>query len=307
MNRSTATVRRLLKFRRGAVRGSPSPPYVLIAVAVIVFLALFQWYQQRQEDQRAAQEAAAKAEKAHKKTPGGQHETSPTKNTAKNSGKQDPDEDDEPPTPAKKSTPQKTVTLQPSVTSSERSSPTKNTPSKTTTKPDSPGKKTLPRNDAPAEPEPPNKSNSDNPNAGKYRVTHVADGDTLNLEGRHRVRLIGINCPEIAHPEKDPPTRAQPWSAEAMKFTEARIKNQTVRVEFDPEYDAEDRYGRWLCWVYYRDRDGSEKLLNEELLREGLAFAYDDRRQYHYTEAMYRRLKAAQREAQDEERGIYSK
>jgi endonuclease YncB( thermonuclease family) len=160
----------------------------------------------------------------------------------------------------------------------------------------------LPDKSEPAEKHP------DNPNAGKYRVTHVADGDTLNLEGRHRVRLIGIDCPEIAHPEKDPPTKAQPWSNEAMRFTETRIKNQTVRVEFDPDYDAEDHYGRWLCWVYYRDpRDGVEKLLNEELLRAGLAFAYDDRRKFHYTEAMYRRLKAAQREAQEEQRGIYSK
>lgn len=275
MNHCSA--RRLLKFRRGAVRGSPSPPYIWIAIAVIAFLALFQWYQQHQEDQLAAEKdkeaAAAKAEKtASKKTP---------------AAKQEPAEDDKPSAPPNKPSHKKPVTLEPSVTAADKSSAPKNTTTK------------LP---APAE-----KSDAGNPNAGKYLVTHIADGDTFNLKGSHRVRLIGIDCPEIAHPDKDPPTRAQPWSAEAMAFTKARLNGQTVRIEFDPEYDAEDHYGRWLCWVYYRDRDGVEKLLNEELLRQGLAYAYDDRRKFHYTEAMYRRLKAAQREAQDEERGIYSK
>jgi endonuclease YncB( thermonuclease family) len=184
--------------------------------------------------------------------------------------------------------------LEPSATASNP------TASKTGSTNPSPAKKPpLPRDEP---------QRAQNPNAGKYRVTHVADGDTFNVEGRHRVRLIGIDCPEIAHPERDPPTKAQPWSAEAMKFTEARLKNQTVRLEFDPDYDSEDHYGRWLCWVYYRDqRDGSEKLLNEELLRQGLAFAYDDRRKFHYSEAMYRRLKGAQREAQEARRGINSK
>lgn len=281
------SARRLLQHRRGAVRGAPSPPYVLIAIAVVVFLALFQWYQQRQEDQRAAEEEQRKAKPAV-----AAKEPSSPKNT--------PAESEE--SPAKSS--KRPVVLAPSATDKtppSKTAPFKTTPSKTAgSKSDPPPKKSP----SPiSEPEP-----SGNPNAGKYRVTHVADGDTLNLEGKHRVRLIGIDCPEIAHPEKDPPTKAQPWSAEALKFTEARLKNQTVRVEFDPDYDAEDHYGRWLCWVYYRDqRDGSEKLLNEELLRQGLAFAYDDRRKFHYTEAMYRRLKAAQREAQEEQRGIYSK
>ncbi len=247
---------RLIQLRRGAVRGAPSPPYIWIAIAVIVCLAVYQWYQQHQADQRAAQ-----AEPRNSKPAAAPSET-----------------------PAKSS--QQPVVLVPSVTASSKSaSPAKQQPA----------------------PNKPTERHTANPNAGKYRVTHIADGDTINLEGRHRVRLIGINCAEIGHPEKDPPTKAQPWSAEAMKFTEARLKNQMVRIEFDPEYDAEDHYGRWLCWVYYRDqRDGSEKLLNEELLRAGLAFAYDDRRKFHYSEAMYRRLKAAQREAQEGKRGIYS-
>jgi len=245
-------------------------------------LAAFQWYQQRQEDQRAAEEEQHKAKPAVAKREPAARNTPP-----------------ESPAPSAKSS-QRPVVLEPSATASSKTAANKTTADKTA------ANKTSPAKQSPAKKEDPKPSN--NPNAGKYRVTHIADGDTLKVEGKYRVRLIGIDCPEIAHPEKDPPTRAQPWSNEAQKFTEARLKNQTVRVEFDPEYDAEDHYGRWLCWVYYRDqRDGSEKLLNEELLRAGLAFAYDDRRKFHYTEAMYRRLKTAQREAQEEQRGIYSK
>jgi endonuclease YncB( thermonuclease family) len=290
MARSVAA-RRLLQLRRGAVKGAPSPPYIWIAIAVVVFLALFQWYQQRREDQRAAEEEQRKAKPVAKK------DLPSDKSTAKH-GKQEPVQDEDP--PAK---PKRPVVLEPSATDktpSSKSTASKNTGNKST----SLAKKSapLPDDSEPAE------KHAENPNAGMYLVMHIADGDTFNLKGSHRVRLIGIDCPEIAHTDKDPPTKAQPWSNEAMAFTKARIDGQTVRVEFDPEYDAEDHYGRWLCWVYYRDqRDGAEKLLNEELLRAGLAFAYDDRRKFHYTEAMYQRLKAAQREAQDEQRGIYSK
>ncbi len=263
------TARRLLKYRRGAVQGAPSPPYIWIAIAVIALLALLQWYQQRQEDQRAADE------KQSKPAVTGQEE--PAKTPPADLG--------EPPAKTKRP-----VVLEPSATASNKTTSSKSTP---------PSKTPSPSRE---------REHADHPHAGKYLVTHIADGDTFNVKGSHRVRLIGIDCPEIAHPEKDPPTKAQPWSNEAAAFTKARLLNQTVRIEFDPDYDAEDHYGRWLCWVYYRDpRDGIEKLLNEELLRAGLAFAYDDRRKFHYSEAMYRRLKAAQREAQEGQRGIYSK
>ncbi|MGC4001794.1 MAG: thermonuclease family protein [Pirellulales bacterium] len=151
----------------------------------------------------------------------------------------------------------------------------------------------------------PAKSKLNNSKDGTYAVTHIADGDTINLEGKHRVRLIGINCPEIAHPEKTPPTKAQPWSDDALRFTVAATRGKSVRIEFDPDYEETDHYGRWLCWVYYRD-GGIEKLLNEELVRQGLAFVYDDRRRFPYSESIYRRLKAAQTEARRNRRGIYA-
>ena len=34
----------------------------------------------------------------------------------------------------------------------------------------------------------------------RRRVTVVIDGDTLELEGAERVRLIGIDCPELDVP-----------------------------------------------------------------------------------------------------------
>ncbi len=114
--------------------------------------------------------------------------------------------------------------------------------------------------------------------------------------------------PEIAHPEKG--EEAQPWSSEAHNFTKKVIADNRgqIRLEFDPDYDQVDHYGRWLCWAYYTDsKTGEELLLNEELLRQGYAFCYTNRRTYHYSEAMFRRLKSAEDDAYQSRRGIHTK
>src|SRR5262245_55795053 len=56
--------------------------------------------------------------------------------------------------------------------------------------------------------------------AGTYQVARVIDGDTLRLVGHARVRLQGIDSPEIAG-ERGP---AQSWSAEATRFTAAFVE-----------------------------------------------------------------------------------
>ena len=110
---------------------------------------------------------------------------------------------------------------------------------------------------------------------GSYRVIRVVDGDTLivtiderNLvEGQPtgknktaRVRLISIDAPESVKP--DHPT--EPWSIEATEFTERFVSEGHVRLRFDRR--RQDRFGRWLAYVYVGDQ-----MLNEELVRAGLA------------------------------------
>lgn len=123
-------------------------------------------------------------------------------------------------------------------------------------------------------------------------VLRAVDGDTLLLEDGRRVRLLGVDTPET----KREGTPIQPWGPEAHAFTAGLVEGRTVRLEFDRE--RHDKYDRVLAYVYANDQ-----LVNEELLREGLARGLY---KFPYSEAMKRRFRAAEREARDARRGIWS-
>ncbi len=127
---------------------------------------------------------------------------------------------------------------------------------------------------------------------GPHVVADVVDGDTLLLANRARVRLLGADSPETKHPSLPP----QPWGAEATDFTRAFVGTKPVLLAFDLE--RKDKYGRFLAYVYVEDR-----LLNEELLRSGLARA---RLGYPYSAAMKRRFQRAEAEAKTAGRGVWS-
>lgn len=128
---------------------------------------------------------------------------------------------------------------------------------------------------------------------GMYRVERVVDGDTLLLSIRERVRLLGIDTPET----KKEGVPVQPWGPEATEFTERFIAGRPVRLTFDRE--RVDQFGRLLAYVW---QDG--RLLNEELLRAGLARAEFG---FHYSPAMKTRFRRAQDEARRERLGIWSR
>lgn len=92
------------------------------------------------------------------------------------------------------------------------------------------------------------------------KVVRIADGDTftlLNEENKQvRVRLYGIDCPE----------NKQDFSQAARKFTSDKIFEKVVKVEVKNK----DRYGRVVGLVILPDG----KILNEELLKAGLAWHY---------------------------------
>ena len=127
---------------------------------------------------------------------------------------------------------------------------------------------------------------------GQYRVQRVVDGDTLVLEDHTRVRLIGANTPESVKPN----TPVQPWALEASAFTKQFVADGLIRLQFDQE--RIDKYGRLLAYVWVDDR-----MLNEELIRAGLA-KWEP--QYRYSSPMKARFRAAQQEAQQAGRGLWS-
>jgi micrococcal nuclease len=124
------------------------------------------------------------------------------------------------------------------------------------------------------------------------QVLRAVDGDTLLLADHTRVRLLGVDTPETKRPDWP----VEPFGPEAHEFTRAHVEGRAVRLEFDAE--RHDKYDRLLAYVYLDDW-----LLNEELIRAGLGRAITN---HPYSEAMKRRFRAAEHEAKEAQRGIWS-
>ena len=108
------------------------------------------------------------------------------------------------------------------------------------------------------------------PADGHATVTHVVDGDTIDVEidGRtERVRLIGIDTPET----KKPNTPIECFGPEASAFTTALLPvGLDVRIERD--IVGRDDYGRLLGYVHLLDADGDATMfVNMEIVEQGYA------------------------------------
>jgi micrococcal nuclease len=98
------------------------------------------------------------------------------------------------------------------------------------------------------------------------KVINVVDGDTIDcdidlglfLHATHRMRLLGVNCPEV-HGD----TKAE--GLKAAEYTRATLLGQTVRIRTAKS----DSFGRWLCQVFV---DGLD--FNQSLIDRGLAVPF---------------------------------
>jgi micrococcal nuclease len=103
-------------------------------------------------------------------------------------------------------------------------------------------------------------------------IDRVVDGDTIDvvIGGDHeRVRLIGIDTPEIAHPSSGdrPANAAECFGDEAKSFTESLLAPGT-RVRLERDVVPRDDYGRLLAYVHTVDGD---TFVNLELAVRGYA------------------------------------
>ena len=104
--------------------------------------------------------------------------------------------------------------------------------------------------------------------ASGVTVAAVVDGDTIEVEGGVRVRLVQIDAPEVAEGEC--------WARESAAALAAILPvGTTARLAADPALDDVDRYGRLLRYVH-RGRTN----VNLELVRQGAAsvWFYDGER-----------------------------
>lgn len=91
-------------------------------------------------------------------------------------------------------------------------------------------------------------------------VTRAVDGDTLLLESGERVRLIGIDTPEMHESSKlyrdaqrsgEDVTTIQKLGRQSYEFTKNLVEGKQVSLEFDVE--KYDRYKRLLAYLYLKD------------------------------------------------------
>ena len=91
------------------------------------------------------------------------------------------------------------------------------------------------------------------------RVTKHTDGDTLWLSGIGKVRLIGIDTPEVYG-------EAECYGREASAFVERTVPLGS-QVRYRLGVDERDRYGRALAYVWLPDG----RFLNRLLVARGYA------------------------------------
>lgn len=93
-------------------------------------------------------------------------------------------------------------------------------------------------------------------------VRYVVDGDTIDVGGIGRVRLLGIDAPEIGRGF----TTSEPFAEEARQRLSSLVARRWVRLEYEDE-PRRDRYQRHLAYLFLE----TGIFVNAQLARDGLA------------------------------------
>ncbi len=125
-----------------------------------------------------------------------------------------------------------------------------------------------------------------------YRlVRYVYDGDTVTLQGGERIRLLGINTPEVESSKR----RGEPGGEAARRWLKKAVEGKKVRLETG--VPPRDKYGRLLAHLFSEDG----KHINLALVEQGLAIANIYPPELKYVEPLLQ----AQQRAEEAGRGIW--
>jgi len=127
-------------------------------------------------------------------------------------------------------------------------------------------------------------------------VVRVADGDTVTLRfpGRveRRVRLIGVDAPEMDDPREDVAYRA--FLSKRFAFHHLYLREVRLTYDFSPQ----DEHGRILAYLWLSEGE----LFNELIIREGFAAAF---LKYPFRKDYQVGFRAAEALARKEDRGFW--
>jgi len=102
------------------------------------------------------------------------------------------------------------------------------------------------------------------------RVNYVYDGDTIQLEDGRKVRLIGIDTPEIFSKKRHIPSEIKASGQRARTALQQQLNRVNMRVGLDYGQQRFDRYGRTLAHVFTAEG----KNVQAQLIKHGHAIAF---------------------------------
>lgn len=91
------------------------------------------------------------------------------------------------------------------------------------------------------------------------KVVRVIDGDTYVISSGEKVRMLGIDAPEMS----------TYFGNYAKQYLKHLIEGKTIRIQDDVMNQDKDRYGRLLRYTYLNNQD-----INLRMVCDGYAIAY---------------------------------
>jgi endonuclease YncB( thermonuclease family) len=136
------------------------------------------------------------------------------------------------------------------------------------------------------------KTLSIDPGYAWHKIQYVYDGDTIKLENGQKVRLSGINTPEVENRHHN----GEPLGEKARQWLLTKLNGETIRLETDLE--KHDKYGRLIAHLFTRKGEH----INALLLKNGLAFVTLHPPNLKYADILLQ----AQKQAEEKGLGLWS-
>lgn len=143
----------------------------------------------------------------------------------------------------------------------------------------------------------PSETPSPSPRKDLFAVTRIVDGDTIdvNINGKiERIRLIGIDTPEILDPRKP----VQCFGKEASEKAKNVLTGRKVSLESDTTQGERDKYDRLLRYLFLEDGTN----FNMMMIAEGFAHEYTYSIPYKYQNE----FKEAEKDAMNGNKGLWN-
>ena len=130
-------------------------------------------------------------------------------------------------------------------------------------------------------------------------VAHVHDGDTLKLQDGRKIRLLGIDTPELGRKKAGRKNRpAQAFAYQARDALRQLVKQSDNKIGLSFGVDRQDKYHRTLAHLYLADGTN----IQARLIEQGYARAFTTPPNDRQTDC-YQQVEA---EAIEHRRGIWS-